>query len=62
MKTIGIIGGISWISTAEYYRLLNEMVNKELGGVILPVLFYIQLILKKSKPSLLRRIGKVLAK
>jgi aspartate racemase len=33
MKTIGIIGGISWLSTAEYYRLLNEMVNKQLGGV-----------------------------
>src|SRR6476659_6306986 len=33
MKTIGMIGGISWLSTAEYYRLLNEMVNDRLGGV-----------------------------
>ena len=33
MKTIGIIGGITWLSTAEYYRLLNEMVNEKLGGV-----------------------------
>jgi aspartate racemase len=33
MKTIGIIGGITWLSTAEYYRLLNEMVNERLGGV-----------------------------
>ena len=33
MKTIGIIGGLTWLSTAEYYRLLNEMVNKKLGGV-----------------------------
>jgi len=33
MKTIGIIGGVSWVSTLEYYRSLNEMVNKELGGL-----------------------------
>ena len=33
MKTIGIIGGISWLSSVEYYRLLNEEVNKRLGGV-----------------------------
>src|ERR1700733_9499539 len=33
MKTIGIIGGISWVSTVEYYRLINQLVNKRLGGV-----------------------------
>lgn len=33
MKTIGIIGGVTWLSSAEYYRVINEMVNKELGGV-----------------------------
>ena len=33
MKTIGIIGGISWLSTAEYYRIINEMVNEHMGGV-----------------------------
>lgn len=33
MKTIGIIGGISWESSIEYYRLMNEMVNKELGDL-----------------------------
>lgn len=32
MKTIGIIGGITWYSTLDYYRLLNEGVNKKLGG------------------------------
>jgi aspartate racemase len=32
MKTIGLIGGISWISTLEYYKLINEMVNERLGG------------------------------
>ncbi len=33
MKTIGLIGGISWLSSAEYYRIINEMVNSRMGGV-----------------------------
>jgi aspartate racemase len=33
MKTIGLIGGLTWLSTLDYYRLLNEMVNEKLGGV-----------------------------
>lgn len=33
MKTIGMIGGMSWESTAEYYRIINEVVNDRLGGV-----------------------------
>ena len=33
MKTIGLIGGITWLSSIEYYRLLNTLVNEELGGV-----------------------------
>lgn len=33
MKTIGLIGGVTWLSTAEYYRILNEMVNAREGGV-----------------------------
>ena len=33
MKTIGIIGGISWLSSAEYYRIINQLVNQQLGGV-----------------------------
>ncbi|UAC49554.1 aspartate/glutamate racemase family protein [Bacillus aquiflavi] len=33
MKTIGLIGGMSWESTGEYYRLINEEVKKRLGGL-----------------------------
>ncbi len=33
MKTIGLIGGMSWESSIEYYRLINEMVRARLGGV-----------------------------
>lgn len=33
MKTIGLIGGITWVSSIEYYRLMNQRVQKTLGGV-----------------------------
>lgn len=33
MKTIGLIGGMSWESSAEYYRLINEEVKQRLGGL-----------------------------
>ncbi len=33
MKTIGLVGGMSWESTALYYRLINEGVKKRLGGL-----------------------------
>lgn len=33
MKTIGLIGGMSWESTIPYYRLLNEAVKHKLGGL-----------------------------
>jgi aspartate racemase len=33
MKTIGLIGGMSWESTAEYYRIINETVRDRLGGL-----------------------------
>ncbi len=32
MKTIGLIGGMSWESSAQYYRLINIMVKERLGG------------------------------
>lgn len=33
MKTIGLLGGMSWESTELYYRLINEGVKKQLGGL-----------------------------
>jgi len=33
MKTIGLIGGMSWESSAEYYRIINERVRASLGGL-----------------------------
>lgn len=33
MKTIGLLGGMSWESTALYYKHINEMVRNEFGGL-----------------------------
>ncbi len=33
MKKISIIGGLSWVSTADYYKRLNEIMQQRLGGV-----------------------------
>ncbi|MBW2675375.1 MAG: aspartate/glutamate racemase family protein [Deltaproteobacteria bacterium] len=33
MKTIGMIGGMSWESTVPYYQLINELVKERLGGL-----------------------------
>jgi aspartate racemase len=33
MKTIGLIGGLSWESSIEYYRIINETVRAKLGGL-----------------------------
>jgi aspartate racemase len=33
MKKIGLVGGISWVSTLDYYRFINEGVNEQLGGL-----------------------------
>lgn len=34
MKTIGLLGGMSWESTLVYYRLINEAVRERLGGLV----------------------------
>ncbi|WP_158700206.1 amino acid racemase, partial [Cronobacter dublinensis] len=33
MKTVGLLGGMSWESTIPYYRLINEGVRDRLGGL-----------------------------
>jgi len=33
VRKLGLLGGMSWESTAEYYRLINELVRDELGGL-----------------------------
>jgi aspartate racemase len=33
MKRVGLLGGMSWESSSEYYRLINQMVRERLGGL-----------------------------
>ncbi len=33
MKILGLIGGISWVSTVDYYRIINQNINKKLGDL-----------------------------
>lgn len=33
MKTLGLLGGMSWESTSEYYRIINQTVKRRLGGL-----------------------------
>lgn len=33
MKKLGLVGGISWVSTVDYYRFINEGINQKLGGL-----------------------------
>ena len=41
MKTLGLIGGTSWVSTIDYYRYINELANEKRGGLnYAPILLY----------------------
>ncbi|KAB7530411.1 amino acid racemase [Flagellimonas olearia] len=33
MKKIGLVGGISWTSTLDYYKYINQSINEKLGGL-----------------------------
>jgi len=33
MKTLGLIGGTSWVSTIDYYKIINQQINQRLGGL-----------------------------
>lgn len=40
MKRIGLIGGMSWESSVEYYRLINEEVKLRLSGFTMLNVYY----------------------
>jgi aspartate racemase len=43
MKTVGLIGGTSWYSTIDYYRIINELTNQRLGEKVNPPLLLVNL-------------------
>lgn len=52
MKTIGLIGGTGWVSTVDYYKLINELINEKLGGVHAAKLILYSLNFGEIKPLL----------
>ena len=52
MKTLGLIGGTGWVSTVDYYKLINELVNEKLGGVHAAKLILYSLNFGEIKPLL----------
>lgn len=65
MKRIGLIGGLSWESTASYYRLLNEFTSKEWGAWQQPTLLIdslnFQLIVELQRAGNWSATGRLLA-
>lgn len=49
MKTIGLLGGMSWESTELYYRRINEAVKQRLGGLHSAKVVFTVSILQKSR-------------
>jgi aspartate racemase len=52
MKTLGLIGGTGWVSTVDYYKLINELINEKLGGVHAAKLILYSLNFGEIKPLL----------
>ena len=57
MKTIGLIGGMSWESTVTYYQLLNRMARERLGDLHSAKLVLWSLTLQRSKLAKRAAIG-----
>lgn len=58
MKVIGLLGGMSWESSVEYYRIINEEVKENWEGCIQRNAFYTALILRKLNSTKQKEIGK----
>ena len=50
MKTLGLIGGMSWVSTIDYYRIINEQVNQKLGALHSAKILLYSVNYEESKP------------
>ena len=50
MKTLGLIGGTSWVSTIDYYRIINQQINDRLGGLNAARLILYSLNYEEFKP------------
>ena len=60
MKTIGLIGGVSWESTKEYYRIINETVRHRMGKFHSAKILLYSLDFQEIRNSNWQQIGKLL--
>lgn len=51
MRTLGLIGGFSWISTVEYYTIINQQINQQLGELNAAKLFLYSYNYEEFKPT-----------
>lgn len=51
MKTIGLIGGTTWLSTVDYYRNINQLVNQRLGALNSAKIYLYSLNFEEFKPT-----------
>jgi len=51
MKTLGLIGGTSWVSTVDYYRIINQRINERLGGLNSAKILLYSMNFEEFKPS-----------
>lgn len=58
MKTLGLIGGTSWHSTIVYYRLINELVGKQIGAQGNPPLILYSLNIELMRSGSLKEINR----
>jgi len=58
MKAIGLIGGMSWESTALYYRIVNREVGRRLGGLRSAKLYLASLDFEEIVVAQGRRVGR----
>ena len=57
MKTIGLIGGMSWESTIPYYRIINEKIKESLGGLHSARIILYSVEFAETKPARLTASG-----
>ena len=50
MRTLGLIGGTSWVSTVDYYRLINQQINEALGGLSSAKIYMYSINYEEFKP------------
>ena len=50
MRTLGLIGGTTWVSTVDYYRIINQLTNERLGGLTSAKILMYSLNFEEFKP------------